>query len=204
MFLLLTLNCLDILLGWFQFEQINTGSVFMSSKQAKSLILKQINLQQRLYTNLQEVSQTACKLTTRHTKHGKSCPRVLLRSYMPPGWNAFYFYLFWIKIQISILVLIVAIVSVLSEHPGERFQMEPQQDDLTCSYKSLYRKWSFPLRIYSVTMTKSAVSCGFVTFTEEILNGKLHFLCSEFQNCYLSLMNPVSSIYWQVARELIF
>ena len=92
MFLLLTLNCLDILLGWFQFEQINTGSVFMSSKQAKSLILKQINLQQRLYTNLQEVSETACKLPTRHTKHGKSCPRVLLRSYMPPGWNAFYFY----------------------------------------------------------------------------------------------------------------
>ena len=32
-------------------------------------------------------------------------------------------------------------------------------------------------------MTKSAVSCGFfVTFTEEILNGKHHFLCSVFDN----------------------
>ena len=28
-------------------------------------------------------------------------------------------------------------------------------------------------------MTKSAGSCGFGTFTEEILHGKLHFLCSD-------------------------
>ena len=34
--------------------------------------------------------------------------------------------------------------------------------------------WSFP----SVNVTKSAVSADLVTFTEEILNGKLHFLCS--------------------------
>ena len=27
-------------------------------------------------------------------------------------------------------------------------------------------------------MAKSAGSCGLITFTEEILNGKLHFLCS--------------------------
>ena len=43
----------------------------------------------------------------------------------------------------------------------------------------LHKKWSFPLRISSVNVTKSAVSSGFVTFTEAILNGKLHFLCSE-------------------------
>ena len=43
---------------------------------------------------------------------------------------------------------------------------------------SLHKKWSFPLRISSVNVTKSAVSCGFGPFTEEILNGKLHFLCS--------------------------
>ena len=51
---------------------------------------------------------------------------------------------------------------------------------------SLHKKWSFPLRISSVNVTKSSVSCGFgpqfpkdlVTYTEEILNGKLHFLCS--------------------------
>ena len=36
----------------------------------------------------------------------------------------------------------------------------------------LHKKWSFPLRISSVNVTESAV----FTFTEEILNGKLHFL----------------------------
>ena len=35
---------------------------------------------------------------------------------------------------------------------------------------TLHKKWSFPLRISSVNVTKSAV-----TFTEEIFNGKLHF-----------------------------
>ena len=36
-----------------------------------------------------------------------------------------------------------------------------------------HKKRSFPLRISSVNAT-----AGLVTFTEEILNGKLHFLCS--------------------------
>ena len=36
--------------------------------------------------------------------------------------------------------------------------------------------WSFPLRISSINVTKFTVSC--VTFTEEILDEKLHFLCS--------------------------
>ena len=38
-----------------------------------------------------------------------------------------------------------------------------------------YKKWSCPLRISSVNLTKSAVSADFVTFTKEILNGKLYF-----------------------------
>ena len=38
------------------------------------------------------------------------------------------------------------------------------------------QKISFPLTIYLVNVTKSAVSCGFITFTEEILHGKLNFL----------------------------
>ena len=42
----------------------------------------------------------------------------------------------------------------------------------------LLKKKSFPLRFYSVNVTKPAVSADFITFTEEILNGKLHFLCS--------------------------
>ena len=44
-------------------------------------------------------------------------------------------------------------------------------------------KWSFPLRISSVNMTKSTVSCD--TFTEEILNEKFHFLCSVMVSCCL-------------------
>ena len=52
---------------------------------------------------------------------------------------------------------------------------------------SLHKKWSFPLRIPSVNVTKSAVSwhsflaqfaADLVTFTEAILNGKHHFLYS--------------------------
>ena len=43
---------------------------------------------------------------------------------------------------------------------------------------SLLRKWSFPLRISSVNVTKSLEIADLVTFTEEILVGKLHFLCS--------------------------
>ena len=34
----------------------------------------------------------------------------------------------------------------------------------------------FSIRIYSVNVTKSTENCGFGQFTEEIPNGKLHFL----------------------------
>ena len=44
--------------------------------------------------------------------------------------------------------------------------------------KIMNKNWSFPLRISSVNVTKSAVPADLVTFIEEILNGKLHFLCS--------------------------
>ena len=43
----------------------------------------------------------------------------------------------------------------------------------------LQKKRSFPLRISSVNVIKSAEPADLVTFTEEILNEKLHFLCSE-------------------------
>ena len=33
----------------------------------------------------------------------------------------------------------------------------------------------FPSRVYSVNVTKSAIPTDLITFTEEILNGKLHF-----------------------------
>ena len=40
------------------------------------------------------------------------------------------------------------------------------------------QKSSFPLRISSVNVTKSSWKSGFVTFTKELRNEKLHFLCS--------------------------
>ena len=43
---------------------------------------------------------------------------------------------------------------------------------------TLHKKWSFTLRISSVNVPKSAVIADLVTFTEKVLNGKLHFLCS--------------------------
>ena len=43
-------------------------------------------------------------------------------------------------------------------------------------FSALHKKRSFSLKISSVNVTQSAVSCSF-TFTEEILDGKLHFLC---------------------------
>ena len=47
---------------------------------------------------------------------------------------------------------------------------------LDCQWNSYCtKKWSFPWRISSVNMTKSA---GNFTFTEENLNRKLYFLCS--------------------------
>ena len=42
--------------------------------------------------------------------------------------------------------------------------------------KSLHKKLSFSLRIFSVNVY------FLETFSEEILNGKLHFLCSESSN----------------------
>ena len=43
---------------------------------------------------------------------------------------------------------------------------------------TVHKKIRFPLRISSVNVTKSAVSTDLVIFDKEILNGKLHFLCS--------------------------
>ena len=50
----------------------------------------------------------------------------------------------------------------------EEKKMEPNQ--------SLHKKWNFPLKISSVNVQETA---DLITFTEELLNGKLHFLCSE-------------------------
>ena len=48
---------------------------------------------------------------------------------------------------------------------------------------TLHKKWSFPLRISSVNL---------VTFTEEILDGKLHFLCSVNEGSMASFQFRIS------------
>ena len=40
------------------------------------------------------------------------------------------------------------------------------------------QKMKFSNRISSINVTKSSGHCNLVTFAKEILNGKLHFLCS--------------------------
>ena len=45
-------------------------------------------------------------------------------------------------------------------------------------HSTLHKNCSFPIRISSVNVTKSAVLADLLTFIEEILNWKLHFLCS--------------------------
>ena len=50
---------------------------------------------------------------------------------------------------------------------------------LSFRWNALHKKWNFLFRVFTVNMTKSAqFPADLVTFTKEILNGKLHFLRS--------------------------
>ena len=57
--------------------------------------------------------------------------------------------------SLPIVIKLLSLTSFLNDFFGE---------------SSLHKKWSFPLRIFSVNVTKSAVSFGFRSFTKEILN----------------------------------
>ena len=69
---------------------------------------------------------------------------------------------------------------ILSEDDQNKITKSPIKD--VCWYtkyasaNALHKKISFSLRISSVNVTKPAVSC---LFGHEILNGKIHFLCSD-------------------------
>ena len=64
------------------------------------------------------------------------------------------------------------------------------------------KKWSFALRIFSVNVSKSAVSCYVVTFIEKSLNGKLHFLWSDkVVDDFLPALKFVSD--WFVTSKMI-
>ena len=77
----------------------------------------------------------------------------------------------------------------VGEHSFERARVL-EASDLTCYDQidsrgidegflacNTAQKWSFPLRIFSVNVTKSARNFEF-GHTKKILNGKRHFLCS--------------------------
>ena len=63
-------------------------------------------------------------------------------------------------------------------------------------------KWSFPLRIYSVNVTKSAEKWYLVTFTEEILNEKLHF-CAVQKQLSTCVEKSWSENCFQYSQEII-
>ena len=56
----------------------------------------------------------------------------------------------------------------------------------------LRKKWSFQIRIFSKNVPNFAFSCGFDDNAGEILNGKLHFLCSSIPYIYTSSSSTVS------------
>ena len=58
--------------------------------------------------------------------------------------------------------------------PDNIFPHERTDEQIT----TLHKKWSFPVEISSVNVTNPQETADLVTFTEEILNGKPHFLCS--------------------------
>ena len=71
-------------------------------------------------------------------------------------------------------------------------------------WNALHKKWGFPLRISSVNVTKSDLAI----FTEEILDGKLHSLCSDvsivgFLFLFLSF-ELFREMWWILMKHLIF
>ena len=68
-------------------------------------------------------------------------------------------------------------IKLLSQLSNTSYQLKvlltPSSADLT-----LHKKWSFPLRISLVMWPNPEFPADLVTFTEEILSGKIHFLCS--------------------------
>ena len=69
-------------------------------------------------------------------------------------------------------------------------------ENVIWTYITLHKKLSFPLRVFSENVTKSAADLD--TFPEEIPDGRLHFLCSVRHSEYVLDVfwtTHVSSIY---------
>ena len=80
--------------------------------------------------------------------------------------------------------------NTLSEFPKR--QRQSGNKNLSVDKSHCTKKRSFLLRISSVNVTKPTVSYGLITFTEEILNGKLHILSSEqcVKGCFHLVVLP--------------
>ena len=69
-------------------------------------------------------------------------------------------------------------------------------------------KKCFPLKISSVNVARSVGNSGFVTFTEEILNGKLHFLCSsccsKSKDKHNSKQQQTETVGWRCSIKRVF
>ena len=64
----------------------------------------------------------------------------------------------------------------------------------------LHKKISFPLKIFSVNMTKSVFLADLVTITKEILNGNLHFRAVPV--CYVSKNQDFQKVLKSIFKAL--
>ena len=79
------------------------------------------------------------------------------------------------------------------------YQHDVFDPDLPPVYLSLHKKWSFPLRISSVNVTKSA---GFLRIWSHLLKKSLienNIFCAV---CYKRIYHMDSNIYWQLIQSL--
>ena len=70
-------------------------------------------------------------------------------------------------------------------------------------HSSLHKKWSFLLRTSSVNVTKSVTqeTVDLITFTEEIVNGKLLFLCNGWTFVWITHSFSFSlSLSWYIVQ----
>ena len=66
----------------------------------------------------------------------------------------------------------------------------------------MQRKWSFPLRISSINVTKSAGNCRFRQIYWRILNEKHHFWCNVIIIGWQLHPSPSSKKYWLLVIKL--
>ena len=71
------------------------------------------------------------------------------------------------------------------------FRVQISSKRNSSQFSTLHKKWSFPLRISSVNVTNQQFPADLVTFSEEMLNGKLHILSNATKE---SNALPVSSV----------